>query len=110
MGPISFMRYQFLVDFINNGAGKSPHNGDRFKIAICTEPVQTATGPNTVKCFQSLIAGGSTAYQLQTNSVTTNAPVTSVRPGGTVIGNGQRIADASLIQARLPPLSSLHER
>ncbi|MBI3619346.1 hypothetical protein HY213_04935, partial [Candidatus Peregrinibacteria bacterium] len=91
--------YQLDVDFIDNGSGNSPMNGDQYKVQICGEPQQLSTGANTVGCtFGGLIAISKT-YQMQVEGLTTGDSVTDVRPRGTITGNAQRIATANLTVA-----------
>ncbi len=89
--------YEFRVDVLDNGVTSSPRTGDQFKILICAEPVLTPAGPNTAKCFSSLISGGgSTAYQVAAQDLSSGAPIRIVHPGGTVAGNLHQIASATL--------------
>ncbi|MBI3816679.1 hypothetical protein HY285_04005 [Candidatus Peregrinibacteria bacterium] len=88
--------FQFNVDFDDNGSAKSPMDGDQFKIHICTESTQLPTGSNTKGCtFAGLIASN-IAYQLQAENHATGITITDVKPGGTVSGNAQIIANPTL--------------
>jgi hypothetical protein len=97
--------WQLKVDFNDNGTGKSPQGGDQFKIHICGEPSQKDTGANATGCtFGGLITGANTtaaakAFQMVVEGQSTGDKVHDVRPGGTITGNAQRIADASLTVA-----------
>ncbi|MFH1670623.1 MAG: hypothetical protein ABIA92_03475 [Patescibacteria group bacterium] len=93
-------KWEFRVDFIDNGAGKHPDSGDQFRIHICGEPTQIrsagANVTNTTTCtFNSLITA-STAYQMQIEGLSTGDKVGDVRPRGNIAGNYQRIAVATL--------------
>ncbi|NOS68062.1 MAG: hypothetical protein HOO67_06935 [Candidatus Peribacteraceae bacterium] len=89
--------YELRVDFIDNGSGNHPKNGDTFKIHICGEPTQVSTGTNTVGCtFGGHIAQTVTSYQMQVEGLSTGDKVNDVRPRNTITGNSQRIADANL--------------
>lgn len=90
--------YELRVDFKNNGTGNSPKSGDQFKVYICGEPTQISNSANTTKCdFGGVLSGGgSTAYQMQIEGLTTGDKIQDVRPRGTVAGNFMRIATASL--------------
>jgi hypothetical protein len=87
---------QFLVDFIDNGSSTHPLNGDLFRIHICGEPETVSTGTNTTGCTFGGLITANTAYNMQIEGQSTGDDVTDVRPGGTITGNKQRIASASL--------------
>ncbi len=91
--------YEFRVDFKDNGTGKSPDNGDTFKIHICGEPTQISTGTNTTGCTFGGIIASSTAYQMEIEGLSTGDTVNDIRPRGTITGNAHRIANASLTVA-----------
>jgi hypothetical protein len=88
--------FEIRADFIDNGTGNHPKNGDTFKVHICGEPTEVSTGTNTTGCtFGGLIAS-STAYQAEIEGLSTGDTVNDIRPRGTITGNAQRIADANL--------------
>ncbi len=97
--------WQLLVDFIDNGNGNSPDNGDQFKVHICGEPQEVSTGTNTTGCtFGGLVNVAVTSdtaksYQMQVEGLSTGDAVTDVRPRGVVTGTAQRIATANLTVA-----------
>ncbi len=92
--------FELRVDFIDNGTGVSPKNGDQFKVHICGEPTTLSSGTNTTGCtFSSLVSPASTSYQMDVEGVSTGDKVNDVRPRGTITGNAQRIADATLTVA-----------
>jgi hypothetical protein len=84
------------VDFIDNGTGYHPANGDQFRVHVCTQP----NSVTTAGCFAGLGSfnptTGTTAYNMDVQGLTTGDDVSDVRPGGTVSGNFQRIATPSL--------------
>ncbi len=84
------------VDFIDNGSGEHPKNGDQFRVHVCTTPTSTTT----TGCFAGLgsfnSTTGTTAYNMDVQGLTTGDDVSDVRPGGTITGNFQRIATPSL--------------
>ncbi len=86
--------WQLKVDFTDNGSGQHPRNGDQFKAIICGEPINTAT--TTVGCtFGGLITEVET-WNMDIEGLSTGDDVTDVRPGGNIVSNTQRVADASL--------------
>lgn len=87
--------WQLRADFTDNGTGKSPKNGDQFKVHICGEPTQIDGGANTTGCTFGGLITSSTAYQMQVEGQSTGDKVHDVRPRGTITGTAQRIADAS---------------
>lgn len=92
--------YEVRVDFIDNGSGNNPKGGNTFRIHICGEPTQVSTGTNTVGCaLGGHISSTVTTYQMLVEGLSTGDNVKDVRPRGTVTGNAQRIADASLTLA-----------
>ncbi|MBT6730903.1 hypothetical protein HOA73_03010 [Candidatus Peregrinibacteria bacterium] len=96
-------QWEFRVDFIDNGAGKNPTSGDKFKIHMCGEPthilVSAALTANTTGCtFGGLIAE-STSYQMQIEGLSTGDKVGDVRPRGNIAGNFHNIASATLTVA-----------
>ncbi len=94
--------YELRVDFIDNGAGASPDNGDQFKAHICGEPTEVSTGTNTTGClFGGLITGSATSataksFQMEVEGISTGDNVLDVRPRGIISGNAMRIANANL--------------
>lgn len=101
--------WEFRVDFIDNGSGKHPENGDKFRVHICGEPTHILSSTssltaNTVGCdFGGIIAGGTvgvnTAWQMQVEGLSTGDKVGDVRPRGTISGNFHQIATATLVIA-----------
>ncbi|PIR53595.1 hypothetical protein COU76_00245 [Candidatus Peregrinibacteria bacterium CG10_big_fil_rev_8_21_14_0_10_49_10] len=93
--------WEFRVDFIDNGAGAHPDNGDKFRIHICGEPTHILSSgtltANTTTCdFGGLLSTASTAYQMQVEGLSTGDKVGDVRPRGNISGNFHRIATATL--------------
>ena len=89
--------WEFRVDFIDNGAGKHPANGDQFRIHICGEPKEISNSTNTVGCnFGGVLSSSATAYQMDIEGLSTGDRVQDVRPRGTITGNFHRIANATL--------------
>lgn len=86
--------WQVRGDFINNGTttGSCPRNGQTFRVHICTQTKSQTTGCT----FGGVLAGTSTAYNMDVQGLSTNDEVTDIRPGGTVTGNFHRIATPSL--------------
>jgi hypothetical protein len=89
--------FELRVDFIDNGSGVSPKNGDQFKVHICGEPTKVSTGTNSTGCsFAGLLSSTTTAqaksFQMEIEGVSTGDNVLDIRPRGTVSGNAQRIA------------------
>lgn len=93
--------WEFRVDFIDNGSGNHPDNGDKFRIHVCGEPTHIlsagALTANTTTCdFGGLLSTASTAYQMQVEGLSTGDKVGDVRPRGNISGNFHRIATATL--------------
>ncbi len=89
--------FEVRVDFIDNGSGNHPTNGDTFKVHICGEPTEISGGTNTVGCtFGGHIAQTVTTYQMEVEGLSTGDKVHDIRPRGTITGNAQRVSDASL--------------
>jgi len=90
--------FQIKVDFIDNGTGVHPKNGDQFKVLICGEPTETSAGANATGCrfngIYTTTAG--VAYQMEIEGLSSGDNVTDVRPGGTIVGSTHRIADSNL--------------
>lgn len=91
--------WQLLVDFIDNGNGNSPDNGDQFKVHVCGEPQEVSTGTNTAGCGFGGLVTASTSYQMQVEGLSTGDAITDVRPRGVITGTAQRIATANLTVA-----------
>ena len=94
-------KWEFRVDFIDNGASASPRSGDQFRIHICGEPTHILSSnsliANTTTCnFGEMLSTASTAYQMTIEGVSTGDKVGDVRPRGNIAGNFHRIANASL--------------
>ncbi len=88
--------YQLNVDFIDNGTGHHPEGGDQFRAIVCGQPSETDLGADATGCSFNSVITATTAYDMQIESSTTGDKVHDVRPGGSIIGNAQNIADASL--------------
>jgi hypothetical protein len=93
--------WEFRVDFIDNGSGVHPDNGDKFRIHVCGEPTHILSAgsltANTTTCdFGGLLSTASTAYQMQVEGLSTGDKVGDVRPRGNISGNFHRIATATL--------------
>ncbi len=95
--------WELRADFIDNGAGAHPRNGDKFRVHICGEPTHILSSgtltANTTGCDFSGIITSSTAYQMQIEGLSTGDKVGDVRPRGTISGNFHRIANATLTVA-----------
>jgi hypothetical protein len=89
--------WQLKVDFIDNGAGNHPTNGDQFKAVVCGEPTMISSASNTTGCdFGGILANTTTTtYNMELEGLTTGDKVQDVRPRGSITGNAQRIADSS---------------
>ncbi|MDD4319202.1 MAG: S-layer homology domain-containing protein [Candidatus Peribacteraceae bacterium] len=83
--------YQLKVDFIDNGSGNHPLNGDQFSAIICGN-----TGTTNTCDFNALITPAVTTYNMEIEGLSTGEDITDVRPGGSIVGNAMRIADSSL--------------
>ncbi|MFH1670606.1 MAG: S-layer homology domain-containing protein [Patescibacteria group bacterium] len=98
--------WRFEVDFTNNGQGRHPLSGDRFRIFICGEPTHInntagAATTNTTGCdFGGALSDKSTAYQIRVEGLTTGDRITDVRPRGSIAGNFHTIATAALTIAQ----------
>lgn len=89
--------YEIRVDFIDNSSANNPKGGNTFRVHICGEPTDISGGTNTIGCtFGGHISSTITIYQMQVEGLSTGDKVKDVRPRGTITGNAQRIADASL--------------
>jgi len=92
--------WEFRVDFIDNGAGEHPANGDKFRIHICGEPTKILSSgtltTNTTTCNFGGALTATTAYQMQVEGLSTGDKVGDVRPRGNLSGNFHRIATATL--------------
>ncbi|MSR86612.1 hypothetical protein EXS70_00335 [Candidatus Peribacteria bacterium] len=89
--------YEIRVDFIDNGTGNNPKGGDTFRVHICGEPTEISSVANTTGCaFGGHLSSTITSFQMQIEGLSTGDKVSDVRPRGTITGNSQRIADASL--------------
>lgn len=83
--------WEFRADFIDNGTGKRPLNGDKFRIHICTEE-----SAGTTTCSFGGVVTAATTWNMKIEGLSTGDNVTDVRPGGTVTGNFHRIATPEL--------------
>lgn len=83
--------WEFRVDFIDNGSGKRPLNGDKFRIHICTQDQDETTG-----CDFGGLVTKATTWNMKIEGLSTGDNVTDVRPGGTVTGNFHRVATPEL--------------
>lgn len=92
--------WEFRVDFIDNGAGKHPLNGDKFRVHLCGEPTHILSAgsltANTTTCDFGGLITASTAYQMEVEGLSTGDKVGDVRPRGNIAGNFHRIANATL--------------
>lgn len=92
--------WEFRVDFIDNGAGNHPRNGDKFRIHICGEPTHILNGAalttNGTGCDFGGLVTSSTSYQMQVEGLSTGDKVGDVRPRGNISGNFHRIATATM--------------
>ena len=96
--------WQLRANFINNGAGNHPKNGDKFRVHICGEPQKVldstnALIANTTGCTFGGLISSATSYQMNVEGLSTGDKVGDVRPRGTITGNFHRIADANLVVA-----------
>ena len=93
--------WEFRVDFIDNGAGVHPANGDKFRIHICGEPTHIlsagALTTNSTTCDFGGLITATTSYQMQVEGLSTGDKVGDVRPRGNIAGNFHQIATATLI-------------
>jgi len=94
--------WELRVDFIAN-SGSHPKNGDKFKAIVCGEPTDILSSgtltDNTTGCDFAGIITASESYQMQVEGISTGDKVGDVRPRGSIAGNFQNIADASLTVA-----------
>ena len=89
--------WEFRVDFIDNGSGSSPQNGDKFKIMICGDPQIVNGLPNSVGTdFGGILPWATTAYQLRVEGLNSGEFVSDVRPTGVISGNFHEISVANL--------------
>lgn len=86
--------WEFRVDFIDNGSGNRPLNGDKFRIHICTQESAETTG-----CDFGGLVTSATTWNMKIEGLSSGDNVTDVRPGGTVTGNFQRVATPELTVA-----------
>lgn len=86
--------WEFRVDFIDNGTGKRPLNGDKFRIHVCTEE-----SAGTATCSFGGVVTAATTWNMKIEGLSTGDNVTDVRPGGTVTGNFHRVATPELTVA-----------
>lgn len=95
--------WEFRVDFIDNGATEHPMSGDQFRIHICGEPTKILTDnalvANTATCGFGGMITAVTTYQMQIEGLSTGDNIGDVRPRGTISGNYQAIANATLTVA-----------
>ncbi len=93
-------QWELRVDFIDNGAGVHPSNGDKFRAHICGEPTHILSAgaliTNTTGCDFGGLATSSTSYQMQVEGLSTGDKVGDVRPRGNIAGNFHQIATATL--------------
>lgn len=85
--------YELKADFIDNGSGVHPMNGDKFRVHVCTQTTSVTVGCNFGGIFS---ATTNTSYNMKVKGLSTGDSVTDVRPGGTVTGNFHRISTPSL--------------
>ena len=86
--------WEFRVDFIDNGSGNRPLNGDKFRIHICTEE-----SAGTTTCDFGGLVTAATTWNMKIEGLSTGDNVTDVRPGGVVTGNFHRVATPELTVA-----------
>lgn len=86
--------WEFRVDFIDNGSGNRPLNGDKFRIHVCTQESAETTG-----CTFGGLVTSATTWNMKIEGLSTGDNVTDVRPGGTVTGNFHRVATPELTVA-----------
>ncbi len=86
--------WEVRADFIDNGAGNHPTSGDKFRVHVCAEPTNTASGTDGCT-FGGLITEVET-YNMKIEGLSTGDPVTDVRPGGSITGNFHRISAPEL--------------
>ncbi|MBI4129407.1 hypothetical protein HY464_01805, partial [Candidatus Peregrinibacteria bacterium] len=86
--------WEFRVDFIDNGTGNRPLNGDKFRIHICTEE-----SAGTTTCDFGGLVTAATTWNMKIEGLSTGDNVTDVRPGGVVTGNFHRVATPELTVA-----------
>jgi S-layer homology domain len=96
--------WEVRADFINNGIGARPTNGDRFRVHICGESENVldsnnALTTNTTGCSFGGLITSSTSYQMEVEGLTTGDEIGDVRPRGTITGNYHRIANPELTVA-----------
>jgi hypothetical protein len=87
--------WEVRADFIDNGAGVHPKSGDKFRVHVCAEPVNTDTSTTDGCTFGGLITQVET-YNMTIEGLSTGDAITDVRPGGNITGNFHRIAAAEL--------------
>ncbi len=93
--------WEFRVDFIDNGSGVHPKDGDKFRIHLCGEPTHIlsagALATNTTTCKFAGLPTAATTWQMQVEGLSTGDKVGDVRPRGNLAGNFHKIATATLI-------------
>lgn len=94
-------KWEFRVDFIDNGSSAHPVSGDKFRIHVCGEPTNILSAgsliDNTVGCdFGGLLDLADEAFQMELEGLSTGDRIGDVRPRGNISGNFHRIANATL--------------
>jgi hypothetical protein len=87
--------WEIRIDFIDNGSGNPPEDGNQFRVEICTEEVVT-TGTQPTCDFSPNGLGADDDYNLNADGLTTGDRVTDIRPGSVLVGNFQEVAEAGL--------------
>ncbi len=86
------------VDFEDNGHGKSPQDGDRFRASLCEEMKSSGA-----ECTYGIgLHAPASQFGVEALGASTNKPIPSVLPGGTVSGNFHTIAVAHLFITQRP--------
>ncbi|MAE68727.1 hypothetical protein CL635_02905 [bacterium] len=94
--------WEFRVDFIDNGTGVHPRDGDKFRVHICGEPTDIIgsdgglTSNTAGTCDFGGLITAVTTYQMQVEGLSTGDKVGDVRPRGNIAGNFHKIATATL--------------
>ena len=93
-------RWELQVDFIDNGPGAHPRDGDQFRIIICGEPTHILSVgsliPNAGTCDFAGLIPSTTAYQLHVEDMPTGLHIGTVRPQGDIAGNFHKMTTATL--------------
>jgi hypothetical protein len=83
--------WELRVTFKDNGLSKSPKAGEGYRAHICGEPVMQGGQKNNKGCtFGGLLPSPNTQVQLSVTAPQ-GRPIFTVRPGGNIAGNIQKI-------------------